>query len=142
MDPNRTTGEDAPARQEGNATATNTEAGDADNDSQQTLACRDCDSTNIRAIQGETGVGASPIAEGPYACNDCGWHGEPRTREKQTSGEGRRGLAGQLASADADDLRADGGSECARLGADRRPGYCEHSIVRTLYGPLFNGGEK
>jgi len=89
--------------------AIKTDSGDADNDSQRTLACGDCDSTNIRAIQGDTGVGRHPTDEGPYACNDCGWHGEPVEREKQTAGNGRRGLAGQLVGAESDDLRAGGG---------------------------------
>jgi len=93
------------------STDTKTNATGAENDSQQTLACADCDSTNIRAIQGDTGVGRHPTGEGPYACNDCGWHGDPVERPKQTAGNGRRGLAGQLAGAESDDLRADGGED-------------------------------
>jgi len=109
MEPNRAGGENDPTTE--SSTAIQTDAAGADNDSQQTLACGACDSTNIRAIQGDTGVGRHPTGEGPYACNDCGWHGEPVERPKRTNGSGRRGLAGQLVGAESDDLRADGGSK-------------------------------
>jgi len=108
MQPTKGTGEHAPARQEGTASAT--KAAGEENAS-QTLACRDCNQTNIRRIQGNTGVGRRPTADGPYACNDCGYHGKPRARPKQATGSGRRGLAGTLADADAEDLVTDGGGD-------------------------------
>jgi DNA-binding PadR family transcriptional regulator len=90
------------------STDTETNDADADNNSQQTLACRECDRTNLRAIQGDTGRGEIPKGDGPYACNDCGWHGEPVKRPKRTAGNGRRGLAGKLADPETK-LLTDGG---------------------------------
>jgi len=71
------------------STDTQTDA-TAEENASQTLACRECNQTNIRRIQGNTGVGRRPTADGPYACNDCGWHGKPRARPKQATGSGRR----------------------------------------------------
>jgi hypothetical protein len=118
MEPTKAGGENDPTTESSNAIKT--DATGADNDSQQTLACGECDSTNIRRIQGDTGVGRHPTDDGPYACNDCGAHGEPVEREKRTDGNGQRGLAGRLADPEAE-LLTDGGEELAEAGADRRP---------------------
>ena len=65
-------------------------------------ACPYCDDSSITA--NATG-GADGATRGRFRCTACGrFFDEPATRERRQHNEQRRGLAGDLASADPDEV--------------------------------------
>jgi hypothetical protein len=86
-------------------------------------ACPECDSTDL-FVRGSSTFGPDAHAsDGRYHCRDCGaGFDEPVRRARRgRSGQGRRGLAGALANADADDLRPDGGTRSVASSEPRTP---------------------
>lgn len=94
---------------------------DGDQDQEIIEVCPHCDSSSLQANSGGGFFAREGPTKGKYRCSTCDRHfDEPNTRPKSDSGGNRRGLAGRLSEASADDVSA--GNLVTDGGAVEHPG--------------------